>query len=208
MDYRVAAEILLRTLEDLGLSDLSARPSRKGRMYESVLDERLQPEPERLDEMLASRGLSPRPAVLLVLEGETEMLLMPRVLAEIYGNPVPPTLVELVDMKTIDRDLDLLVRHEARPQARRQPDQRCCPPHEAAIADPCSVDPEKKYADGASVQRQRDLLVRRLHEALPVGMRSAAAMRQLRHLVQVVTWVTVPWEFANFSNTQLERQEH
>jgi hypothetical protein len=47
------------------------------------------------------------------------------------------------------------------------------------------------------------MLVRRLHEALPVGMRSAEAMRQLRHLVQVVTWGTVPWEFANFSNTQL-----
>ena len=203
MDYRVAAEILLRTMEDLGRSDLPARPPRKGRMYGSVLDERLQAEPERLDGMLASRGLSPRPAVLLVLEGETEMLLMPRVLAEIYGKPVPSTLIEPVDMKTIDRDLDLLVRHEAGPRLGDNLTSDVVllttPPSRILVA----VDPEKKYADRASVRRQRDLLVRRLHEALPAGMRSAAAMRQLRHLVQVVTWGTVPWEFANFSNSEL-----
>jgi hypothetical protein len=203
MDYRVAAEILLRTLEDLGSRDLSARPSRKGRMYESVLDERLQAEPERLDEMLASRGLSPRPAVVLVLEGETEMLLMPRVLAEIYGKPIPSTLIEAIDMKTIDRDLDLLVRHEAGPKLGDSLTSDVVlltrPPTRILVA----VDPEKKYADAASVRRQRDLLVRRLHEALPAGMRSAAAMRQLRYLVQVVTWGTVPWEFANFTNTEL-----
>ena len=51
-------------------------------MYVATLDDRLEAEPERLEDMLASRGLSPRPALLLVLEGETEMLLMPRVLAE------------------------------------------------------------------------------------------------------------------------------
>jgi len=203
MDYRVAAEILLRTLDDLGRSDLSERPPRKGRMYGSVLDERLQAEPERLDEMLASRGLSPRPAVLLVLEGETEMLLMPRVLAEVYGKPVPSTLIEPVDMKTIDRDLDLLVRHEAGPRLGDNLTSDVVlltrPPSRILVA----VDPEKKYADRASVRRQRDLLVRRLHEALPAGMRSDAATRQLRHLVQVVTWGTVPWEFANFTNTEL-----
>jgi hypothetical protein len=116
MDYRIAAEILLRTLDDLGRTDLSAPPPRSGRMYRTNLDDRLQPEPERLEEVLSERGLSPRPAVLLVLEGETEMDLMPRVLAEIYGKPVPATLIETVDMKTIDRDLDLLVRHEAGPR--------------------------------------------------------------------------------------------
>ena len=41
---------------------------------------------------------------------------MPRVLAEIYGEAVPSTLIDFVDMKTIDRDLDLLVRHEAGPR--------------------------------------------------------------------------------------------
>jgi hypothetical protein len=174
-------------------------------MYETVLDERLQAEPERLDDMLASRGLSPRPAVLLVLEGETEMLLMPRVLAEVYGKPVPSTLIDPVDMKTIDRDLDLLVRYAAGPRLGDNLTDDV-----VLLTRPLSrilvaVDPEKKYADQASVRRRRDLLIRRLYEALPSEMRTAEAMRQLRHLVHVVTWGTVPWEFANFSNTELAR---
>jgi hypothetical protein len=49
-------------------------------MYKAVLDDRLLAEPGDLEGALADRGLSPHPALLLVLEGETEMLLMPRVL--------------------------------------------------------------------------------------------------------------------------------
>jgi hypothetical protein len=62
MDYQTAAEILLRALDDLGHGDLSMRPPRKGRMYTATLDDRLQAEPEQLEDTLASRGLSPRPA--------------------------------------------------------------------------------------------------------------------------------------------------
>jgi hypothetical protein len=205
MDYRIAAEVLLRSLDDLGCGDLPAWPPQKNRMYESALDERLQAKPERLDEILASRGLSPRPAVLLVLEGKTEMLLMPRVLAEAYGKPVPSTLIELVDMKTIDRDLDLFVRHEAGPRlGDNLADDAVLlarPPTRILVA----VDPEKSYADRAGVRGQRDMLVRRLYEALPTGMQSGTTMRQLRSLVDVVTWGTTPWEFANFTNTELAK---
>jgi hypothetical protein len=203
MDYRIAAEVLLRALDDLGRDDLSARPATRNRMWGSALDERLQPEPERLDELLANRGLSPRPTVLLVLEGETEMLLMPRVLAEVYGKPVPSALIETVNMRTIDRDLDLLVRHEAGPRLGDDLTADAVlltrPPSRILVA----VDPEKKYADRAAARGQRDMLIGRLHEALPAGMRTAASLRQLRSLVHIVTWGTAPWEFANFSNTDL-----
>jgi len=72
-------------------------------------------------------------------------------------------------MKTIDRDLDLIVRHQAGPRLGDDLTSDVVlltrPPSRILIA----VDPEKKYADRASVRRQRDLLVRRLHEALPAG---------------------------------------
>jgi len=116
MDNRIAAEILLRSLDDLGRTDLSAPPPRRGRMFRTQLDDRLRREPERLEEVLSDHGLSTRPAFLLVIEGDTEMKLIPRVLAEIYGNPVPTTLIDTVNMQTITRDLDLLVRHEAAPR--------------------------------------------------------------------------------------------
>jgi len=205
MDYRIAAEILLRALDDLGRTDLSMSPPRKGRMYRSTLDDRLQAEPEQLEEILASRGLSPRPALLLVLEGDTEMRLMPRVLAEVYGKPVPSTLIEPVNMETVDRDLDLLVRHEAAPRLGDDLSNDVVflvrPPTRILVA----VDPEKKYAAKDAPRKEREKLVRRLHESLPVGARSKTSLRQLRSLVDVVTWGTVPWEFANFTNTELAK---
>jgi hypothetical protein len=202
MDYRIAAEILLRALDDLGRKDLSTPPPRTGRMYRAILDDRLRPEPERLEEVLSEHGLSPHPAVLLVLEGQTEMTLMPRVLAEFYGRPVPPTLIETVDMKTVDRDLDLLVRHEAGPRLGGDDDDivfLARPPTRVLVA----VDPEKKYSTRAKQKAERDKLVRRLHETLPPHMRSRQALRQMGALVQVVTWGTVPWEFANFTDPEL-----
>ena len=92
MDYRIAAEILLRTLDDLGRQMNPHRLLADGRMYRTTLDDRLRGEPERLEGVLSEHGLSSRPAVLLVLEGETEIRLMPRALAEFYGKPVPPRL--------------------------------------------------------------------------------------------------------------------
>lgn|GEM_PF-1646085 len=205
MDYRIAAEIILRALDDLGRTDLSMRPPRKGRMYEAAIDDRLQAEPEQLEDILASRGLSPRPAVLLVLEGDTEMLLMPRVLAEFYGKPVPPTLIEPVNMETVTRDLDLLVRHEAGPRLGDDMGNNMVrlvrPPTRILVA----VDPEGKYAGRNGPRKERDKLVSRLHGSLPVGTRSKTSLSQLRSLVDVVTWGTVPWEFANFTNTELAK---
>ena len=202
MDYRIAAEILLRALDDIGRQDLSTPPPRSGRMYRAALDDRLRPEPERLEEVLHEHGLSSRPALLLVLEGETEMTLMPRVLAELYGRPVPSTLIETVDMKTIDRDLDLLVRHEAGPRLGLDDGDVVVlarPPTRVLVA----VDPEKRYSTRAKQKAERDKLVRRLHETLPPRMRSRQALRQMGALVQVVTWGTVPWEFANFTDPEL-----
>src|SRR5260370_33299013 len=130
------------------------------------------------------------------------MLLMPQVLAEIHGEPVPSTLIEFVDMKTIDRDLDLLVRHEAGP---RLGDDHgdvgllARPPTRVLVA----VDPEKRFATKPSQRAERDKLVRRLHEALPPGLRSGQSLKELGALVAVMTWGTVPWEFANFSDAEL-----
>jgi hypothetical protein len=202
MDYRIAAEIMLRFLDELGREDSSASPPRAGRMYKTTLDDRLRSQPERLEEVLSERGLSPRPAVLLVLEGETEMNLMPRVLAEIYGKTVPSTLIETVDMKTIDRDLDLLVRHEAGPRLGADHGDVVLlarPPTRVLVA----VDPEKRFSTRAKQRAERDKLVRRLHESQPPRMRSRQVLKQMGTLVHVVTWGTVPWEFANFTDAEL-----
>ena len=70
-------------------------------MVWAVLDDRLPSDAARLDKQLMSRGLSPHPSLLLALEGKTEMLIMPRVMAEFFGAPVPDRLVECVFMDTV-----------------------------------------------------------------------------------------------------------
>jgi len=204
MDCRIAAEILLRLVEDLGRSDLTARPPKLGRMAVTLLDDRPQPNPADLEAQLTERGLSPRPALLLVLEGDTEMLLMPRVLAELHGQPVPPTLVDPVDMKTIDRDLDLLVRREVAPQLGEAAGDFVLltrPPTRVLVA----VDPERRFATRPDRDRERDKIVRRLYASLPASLRSAQSFGDLSSLVQVTTWGSVTWEFANFTDQELAR---
>jgi hypothetical protein len=137
-----------------------------------------------------------------VLEGKTEMLLMPKVLAELYGEPVPPTLIEPVLMDTIDRDLDLLVRHVIGPrlgQVHGDVVVLARPPTRILIA----VDPEKRFATPVLQEQERKKLVRRLHEALPIQHQTADSLAEINTLVEVTTWGTLPWEFANFTDGEL-----
>ena len=202
MDYRIAAELLLRCLDDLNRKNLSTPPSRTERAVRTVLDDRLAADPGGLDVALMERGLSPHPALLLVLEGKTEVTLMPRVLEEIYGEPVPGTLIEPVLMDTIDRDLDLLVRHVIglRLGAELGDAVRLArSPTRVLVA----VDPENRFATAPLQESERAKLVRRLFETLPKRLQTAVSLSEIDTLVEVTTWGTLPWEFANFTDGEL-----
>ncbi len=202
MDYRMASELLLSALDDLGRTDLSTAPPRAGRMIRAELDDRLRAPPDLLEQALTDRGLSPQPALLLVLEGDTEALLMPRVLEELYGAAVPSTLIQCVNMQTIDRDLDLLVRHEAGPRLGKDVGDGVLlarPPTHILVA----VDREKRFKTKKQQQEFRDVLVGRLHESLPPALRTEESRRELGTLVEITDWGRLPWEFANFTDVQL-----
>lgn len=202
MDYRIASEILLQFVEDLGRPELTKAPPRAGRMARAVLDDRLGDDRSDLDGALMDRGLSPQPSLLLMLEGRTEMLLMPRVLEILYGGPVPPTLIEPVNMDSVDVSLDLLVRYVLAPRfGQATPDVALLtrPPTKVLVA----VDPEKRFETPAMQEKEREKLVRRLVELVPSGMRTSAARAEIDTLVKVTTWGTYPWEFANFTDREL-----
>lgn len=202
MDYRIASEVLLRFVEDLGRADLTKPPPQEGRMVKAILDDRLGDDRSDLEPALMDRGLSTQPSLLLLLEGKTEMLLMPRVLEILYGGPVPPTLIEPVDMDSIDVSLDLLVRYVLGPRfGRSTPDVVLLnrPPTKVLVA----VDPEKRFETPAMQKEERKKLVRRLLELVPAGMRTPAAKAEIDTLVTVTTWGKYPWEFANFTDREL-----
>lgn len=204
MDYRVASEVFLQFVEDLGRGDLTKPPPRQGRIVKAILDDRLGEDRSDLDDALMRRGLSPQPSLLFVVEGRTELELMPRVLAEIYGGPVPPTLIEVANMDSIDRDLDLLIRHVLAPRIGQSTQEVALltrPPTRVLVA----VDPEKRFETPAMQEAERLKLVRRLVELVPMAMRTPAATAEIDSLVRVTTWGSYPWEFANFTDHELAR---
>ena len=202
MDYRIAAEILLKALDDLGRTDLSEPPPRQGRRGWAVLDDRLRRVPGRNEAALTARGLNPSPAVVLVLEGETEMLLMPTVLEALYGGPVPDSLVEIVGMRGIDRRLDLFVQREIAPRLGESHGNFVFllrPPTRMLLA----VDPEGKYKTEPQRELQRTKLVDRIYQGLPPQYQSPTSRKEVDLLVEIASWGKYPWEFANFTDAQL-----
>jgi len=85
VDYRVAAEILLRFYEDLvrhGAADLLPEgPANDAGLF----DGRYVSDRTRLDRVLRDYGISPHPRVVLVLEGETEYKIMMRRTLDFLG---------------------------------------------------------------------------------------------------------------------------
>jgi hypothetical protein len=205
MDYRSSAEVLLSALDDLGRTDLSVAPPRPGRMYRLTLDERLPRTGAGLEAQLMRRGLSPFPSLLLVLEGASEMLLIPKVLEELYEGTVPTALIECVPLNTVDQSLDLFVRHSLTPRLgeTRGDNLRLLdrPPTKVLVA----VDPERTYATRVKVERERSKLVRQIHSMLPPDVRRRVQVTAFDSLVTIRTWGRSCWEFANFSNTELAR---
>jgi hypothetical protein len=173
-------------------------------MVRAILDDQLTEERDGIDTALTRRSLSPHPSLLLVLEGRTELLLMPRALAELYGASVPLTLIEPVLMGTIDRDLDLFVCHVIGLRLGAEIGDLVLlvrSPTRILVA----VDPEHRFATPASQQAERVKLVPRLFEALPPAFQTPVAHSELDGLVEVTTWGTKPWEFANFTDGELAR---
>jgi hypothetical protein len=202
MDYRIAAEILLRALDDIDPSRSSRPATMQNRMVKHPLDDRLSIHEETLDQALTERGLSPHPSVLLVLEGETEMYLMPKVLERILGSPIPPQFIDIANMRSVTRDIDLLVRYVAS----LRPGQRY--PDFTILARPATrifvaVDAEGPYSNAPQRRRAKDRLVTRLSEALPEDHRTTRIRRDLASLITIATWGSKPWEFANFTDAQL-----
>lgn len=94
MDYRIAAEILLLFLEDLVKLGL-AEPLEQGPKYwRGTYHGRLKLADADLESVLMDFGISPQPSLVLVLEGDTEELIVPRVMKQL-GIPSQTGFIEL-----------------------------------------------------------------------------------------------------------------
>ena len=109
MDYRLAADILIRFAEDLKPGGDYA-----GAGHAALRGQGLSARPSSLDAALTHVHLSPFPALVIGLEGATEYEPVPRVLKTL-GVQLDRNRIRIVDAGGTNADLSLLARYAAEP---------------------------------------------------------------------------------------------
>lgn len=205
MDYRIAAEMLLRFYEDLVQEGIAPPLKKTSKHFREPLDGRLGSNRYELDKTLMDFGVSPQPSLLLVLEGETEMLLVPRVM-NLLGIPVRNDLIKLFNSKGIDRKLGLLAEYVITPELGDSIDKGYIltrPPTQFLRI----VDPESGFANRSLREKNRKILVNSIWQALPDNCRDQIPKSEINDLVEIKTWnrKQQAFEFAHFTDRQIAK---
>jgi hypothetical protein len=196
MEERIAAEILHRSTQEVSPTSLAP----PGTLLPPLSQQWLGDRPTSLDASLSNLMLSPHPTVVLALEGETEMLLMPRVF-ELLGIQNNPNFIRIECFGGTTKDLQLLARFAAAPLLGTDRGDH------VELDRPLThflvlTDAENKYASRADRRRQRLLLLDSITYAVPHDLKADYFGRSA-HVVEIQTWGKLPFEFAHFTNSQL-----
>ncbi len=198
MDFRLAADILDRFNEELGGT---GAPSG---MHVPLDQEGLSSETRSLDAALTDMHLSPFPALVIGVEGETERRILPRVMETLDIN-LDPTLMRIVEYggTTKGKHLSLLARYAAQPMLGKDLGGG------TALDRPVTrllvlADAENEYATPALRRRQRKLLLDSIAQEIPPELRRDLYVNTLHgRMVEIRTWGKYPFEFAHFRDDQL-----
>jgi hypothetical protein len=200
LDYRIAAELLLRLHDELTGDGVVESPPLTNQKWWQPRDGRLRARPGELDATLLNLGLSPHPALVVGVEGPTESLLLPRVL-ELGGLDPRSHWIEIVDLQGGKTGVGALARHVVHPRLDEERADYITlrrPLSHLAIV----VDPDSPYA---SDDTKRTAIVDHALLALPIERRTAATRELLDQLISVHTWPEQlgPFEYAHFSDAEL-----
>jgi hypothetical protein len=204
LDYRIAAEILLRYYDDLARGR-RARPLEKpaGPREPSEFASRLKPQRD-LDALLTDFGLSPHPSLILVVEGETEYLLFPRVM-DLFGIRRDEDFIRIENMRGVGKDLGSLLAFAVAP--RTSPDEygRYLRPVRPLTRILVVTDAEGPMTTREQRRKRRGAWVERILWELPAEQRTPAVRQSLERLVYLETWRRsgLSFEFAHFTDRQL-----
>lgn len=200
LDLRIAAELVLRYYDDL-VEARQAKPLPTGRhCFAGPFDDR--PKPRRtLDELLTDFGLSPHPRLVLVVEGATEHLVVPRVM-RLLGIRVEPDFISIEDAGGVGRDISPLLGYLA-PRLSGAGDERRYvryerPPSRFLVV----FDAEGTFATSEQRKVRRRAWIDRLMGSLPQERRTKVVREQISRLVYVDTWNRrgASFEFAHFTD--------
>ncbi len=201
---RVAAEVLLRAHEDLAADGvLEQLPDLSGANFWSALHDRItvrHKEATTLERALAELGLSPHPRVILLVEGETELDHVPRLLTEFGLNQ--PQRVRVQITKSSKINAHLIARYGVAPRVGRKIGDDTWLLDASPTALVIAMDPENDF----ETQDKRDTVRRKLQDSIREEVLYQDAditQGYLDALVNVFVWGEDKYELANFSNDEL-----
>ena len=208
LDLRIAGELVLRYYDAL-VEARQAQPLPTGSQgFAGPFGDRLKPQ-RTLDALLMDFGLSPHPRLVLVVEGATERLIVPRVM-QLLDVRVERDFISIEDAGGVDRDISSLLTYLA-PQLSGAGNERRYvryerPPSRFLVV----FDAEGTFATNEQRRERRRAWIERLMAALPEERRNELVREQIARLVFVDTWNRRgdSFEFAHFTDLELARAVH
>jgi hypothetical protein len=204
IEYRKAGELLLRFLEELGRDGVvMPLPTSPFRSY-TQLGDRLRPKHEDLDRVLNDYGISPHPAVVLLVEGETERFLFTE-LMKLLNVPRLDSFIRIELLGGVDKEIELLAKHLA-PALRASGGtylDMLRPPTRLLLA----VDAEKRYSTPERRDRAKSKLADHLFNALDPEFQNEITRSEMDYFVHIETWSDEhkDVEFSHFTDRALAK---
>lgn len=208
LDHRRAAEILLRFYEDLQAHDAAPPFAEVPELVWGSYDRRLKYDPGTLDEVLMKFGLSPQPSLVLVIEGETEEYIVPKVM-KLLRIPKHSSFIHVFNIRGIKRDIELLARYVVPPKLGK-PLETNQEKNAVELSRPLThffvlVDAEKDYETASSREEKRASWVKKIFEIMPEEFKTDNFREDLDSLVRIETWDDKVFEFAHFSAGEISK---
>jgi hypothetical protein len=203
MDYRIAAEILLLFYNDLVKAGVAEPIEESPRYWRGPFDGRLESDHSELESTLMDFGISPHPSLILVLEGDTEMLLVPRVMELLNVRPSREH-ISLYNSKGIDKKLESLARYNVTPLLGEAIDKGFIlsrPPDYFLRV----VDPESRLNTPEEREGYRNKVTEYIWDGLEENNRAQISKSEIDHLIMIETWNEngESFEFAHFTDREI-----
>jgi hypothetical protein len=198
---RIAAEILLRAHEHLAddklVDPLPAETD--GHFWKPLYDRISAREADGLDPALGALGLSPYPRVMLIVEGETELLHVSRLLEEFdIARPNRVRVLNLQGSKKSPRELARYVTTPRLGQVKFGRQYLATTPTALYVA----MDPENLWKSEEARASERAKIQAAIRAEV-VAQGGTISQDELDMLVHVFVWGESSYELANFTDDQL-----
>ena len=206
-EHRSAAQMLLDFHKDLQGEHSAPIPADGGRRCRHPLDAAWAEAKKRpLDDVLSDLGVSPHPRVVVIIEGESEERIFPRVLCEIAPD-LPPHLVRVVCMRGADRDLQLLAAYIAAPLLGPAGPDGCHPTIRPLTHIVVALDPDQGWSTAENLAKKKNLIINEIKRVvLAQGVTLDEGIYQ--DLITIVTWEQSCFEYEHFTDDQLAEAMH